>query len=510
MALVYDQETSGLDHYFGQIFQLGVSVCDDHFNITEEFDLRARRLPWVIPSPSAMLITKIDTNRIETGASCFEMMRRFNEIARTQSFPVKTLGYNIINFDDPGLQIAFDQNLLQAKFTTEKNPDGTRNQRNDLLIMMQALLIHQPAAMTLDIKTKNGAPALKLGVVCRQNGIDLSEDAAHEALADNHGTIGIAKLIRSKYQPFWDHMMELTTEEGVARILKNHDILHVSKYNFGRASNKIIAHITDNPEYPAEHVAFDLSYDPEPYLNMDIDQLLSTMKLKKKNPFVFIRPNKMPILMPLNMVDGSVLPANLDEGVLKSRQQAIRDHGTFLQAVQKAASRKNEIYGLSPYIEKQVFHRFSEQGMEAIVQWRKQFYHADWKERGELVQSFSAALEKELSMEPALIRFKQFGQRILYDNKPELLPDSDREYLEAAIANRVLSQSPKSPQGITTIHRAINELQEIEQKFAAGKIDYLAQDEGGRISDLEKYYRKLGDFYQARNGGHPMIGLSKI
>ena len=57
--IVYDTETTGLDTTFDQILQFAAILADDELREIDQFSLRCRRLPYIVPSPSAMLVTGV-------------------------------------------------------------------------------------------------------------------------------------------------------------------------------------------------------------------------------------------------------------------------------------------------------------------------------------------------------------------------------------------------------------------------------------------------------------------
>ena len=57
--IVYDTETSGLNTTFDQIFQLAAVLADDNLNEIDSFVMRCRRLPHIVPSPDALLVTGV-------------------------------------------------------------------------------------------------------------------------------------------------------------------------------------------------------------------------------------------------------------------------------------------------------------------------------------------------------------------------------------------------------------------------------------------------------------------
>ena len=55
----YDTETTGVATAFSQILQFAAIKTDDELNEIERFEVRCRLLPHIIPSPEALLVTRI-------------------------------------------------------------------------------------------------------------------------------------------------------------------------------------------------------------------------------------------------------------------------------------------------------------------------------------------------------------------------------------------------------------------------------------------------------------------
>ena len=60
----YDTETTGVSTAFSQILQFAAIKTDDELKEIERFDVRCRLLPHVVPSPGALLVTKITPEQL--------------------------------------------------------------------------------------------------------------------------------------------------------------------------------------------------------------------------------------------------------------------------------------------------------------------------------------------------------------------------------------------------------------------------------------------------------------
>ena len=108
--LFYDTETSGLNRAFDQILEFAAIRTDLQLNETERFSARIRLRPDVVPSPQAMLVNRIRTDRFSSGRCEYESMREIH--AQVNRSGTTSIGYNSIGFDDEFLRFSFYRNLL--------------------------------------------------------------------------------------------------------------------------------------------------------------------------------------------------------------------------------------------------------------------------------------------------------------------------------------------------------------------------------------------------------------
>ena len=68
-AIFYDTETTGTDTAFDQMLQFAAIKTDDDLNVIDQFNVRCRLLPWVVPSPGALVITGVTPNDLTQALS---------------------------------------------------------------------------------------------------------------------------------------------------------------------------------------------------------------------------------------------------------------------------------------------------------------------------------------------------------------------------------------------------------------------------------------------------------
>ena len=75
--VIYDVETTGLNKRFDQILHFAAVRTDEELIPTARIELRSRLLPYVVPSPKALLLTDVSLKEITDTArpSHYEMVR---------------------------------------------------------------------------------------------------------------------------------------------------------------------------------------------------------------------------------------------------------------------------------------------------------------------------------------------------------------------------------------------------------------------------------------------------
>ncbi|MFX8569764.1 hypothetical protein ABTM09_19940, partial [Acinetobacter baumannii] len=85
-------------------------------------------------------------------------------------------------------------------------------------------ILIEPGAITVPVDG-NGKRSLKLGAVCRANGIALTEDEAHDALFDARATLALFRLLRERAPRSVELMLANAHKSGPIRLLSRGDLI---------------------------------------------------------------------------------------------------------------------------------------------------------------------------------------------------------------------------------------------------------------------------------------------
>lgn len=96
----YDTETTGTDTTFDQILQFAAILAGGDLREIDRFEIRCRLLPHVIPSPGALLATRVTPTMLKDPElpSHYEAMRHIADKLQSWS-PATFFGYNTLVFD---------------------------------------------------------------------------------------------------------------------------------------------------------------------------------------------------------------------------------------------------------------------------------------------------------------------------------------------------------------------------------------------------------------------------
>ena len=442
----FDTETSGADTRYDQVLQFAAVVTDADFNEIEAVDIRSKRLPYVLPHPKALEVTRInpaDLERAEMTAFEFatDVYRRLSAWA-----PATFTGQNILRFDREILRTTFWMNLLDPYVM------GSRGSRElDILPVMRFIHTADPTAFQVPTNPETGHFVFKLDRVAPLNGFDDGGNA-HDALVDVRATVFMAKLARERRPDLFALAVACAEPQRNQRLLANHRLLHHLIY-FGEPKVQQITKIADHPQNPKQTLCFDLAYDPVPFFQMPAEEIKDRL-FGADTPFQVIKANGQPILMPAE-VDALRPTEPVDREILVRRLDAIHNNHAFREACAKALQLNTNSFDRSPNVEEQLYNGFPPfADKERMRAWHRA---RSWSERHEIGKTFE---------DP---RLRQISTRLVYVNAPGTLTPAFRERIEEQILRTRILGPEDAPW--TTLSKAEASLETVadpEMKTAIG------------------------------------------
>ena len=466
----YDFETSSSNKSWGQIIQVGAILTNGNLEELDRYEARCRLSPSIIPEAMALIVNKSSPKMLKgANLSHYEMIRQLVETLKRWG-KVTFIGFNSIDFDEEFLRTTLFQTLEYPYLT---NSNG--NNRGDLLNLARAANLYYPNTLKNSISAKGNA-VYKLDQMAPLNGIEHGD--AHSAIGDVIATLGVAKIISKKAPSVWKASQLTTNKDSTLEVIKKELYFCTNEYFYGKSRPYIQAFVCQHPKYQWPK-CFDLKHDPSIYLDMPAEALKVAMG---KNPKFLrtVRHNKHPVIM--NPSYGNEFDEYKMIGAekLTARAKLIKEHKQFAEKIslilQDEAEEKEHTRSQADiYEEESIYTKFTSAEDNRIM---PEFHTAEW--------------EKKLSILDKLKdeRLHYFGRRLIYEEKPEMLPKDEYNQIHRTIAKRLLSTSTEK---WNTIPRTYSEIDTLREKFEReGQPEKLVI-----LDDINLYIEQMEKFYNA-------------
>ncbi|WP_167507077.1 exodeoxyribonuclease I [Mesorhizobium sp. M2D.F.Ca.ET.223.01.1.1] len=415
MAFIfYDVETTGADRSFDQILQFAAVLTDDDLNVVDAFEIRSRLLPHIVPSPGAMLVTGVRVEQLFDPAlpSHFEMCRRIHEVMSSWS-PATVVGYNSLAFDEEMLRRAFYSSLLPIYLT---NTGG--NSRLDILPLMIATHAFAPDCLQWPVNEK-GRVSFKLDRLAPANGFDHRD--AHDALADVHATIQLARLVRAHAPVVWQAAMAYRTKALATEYVEDQSAFVATLLRFGRCAPSVVTALGINPRNSSELFTLDLRQDPALLAAMTTEELSAHIKTKPR-PVSSLKLNACPLFLPIEVAGPKAAGYEIGLDEIARRAEQVRGDEALRKRLIETVVSSRAPFPESPHLEEQIYGGFYSPGDQYLVD---EFHRAEWPERLSISGQFDDR------------RLRGLSRRLIYFDAPYVMPDTMRNQYARAVAERI-------------------------------------------------------------------------
>jgi len=328
----YDLETTGFDTRYGRVMQFAGQRTNDKFEpIGKPLKVLIRLSEEVLPSPEAVLVTGITPQMtIEEGYTEAQFLQRFNKQALQPDTVV--VGYNSIRFDDEFMRFMLYRNFYDAYEWQWKD----KRSRWDLLDVGRMMRALRPEGVNWPVDDE-GNPTNRLELLTKENNIE--HIGAHDALADVHATIELAKLFHMAQPKLYDYLLKQRPKREVAKLVdpgKPQPFVYTSgRYESKFAKTTVAIPIAVHPHIPGQVLVYDLRHNPNEIADMTIDDMLGNLKTRyndrpdgfHKLPIKVLATNKCPAIAPLGVLDtASWERIGLDLETVKKHAALLRKH----------------------------------------------------------------------------------------------------------------------------------------------------------------------------------------
>ena len=435
--IFYDTETSGIQKDFSQILQCGSIQTNRSFEELAQQNIGCRPLPWVNPQPKAMLTNK-KIELFKSNTSHYQMMSDLHRQWRewTVDSPGTFVTYNGHAFDEELIRRQFYWNLLDIYLT---NTNG--NGRLDLFLMLQNLACYFDNV--IEIPLHDGGPGISLKLEDLAAANNISNDDAHDAIADCRLMLELLKIIDGKIPEWIDFFISTATKPGMQAAINCKTFLALGEvYRRERFRYPVVICGADATR-PNEIVFFDLSFDPEDIINLDFTEINKMIQSGKRDlPLKKYKINKT-----IPICSSKLLKKNnhfdITHKELQRRADIVRSNKDFFTKVSQAMEDRIMNFPEPDYIEGTIysggFPSYRDQDL------MKEFHITDDIEQ---LIKISRNFEDE--------RFRLLAERIICNKNSANIPEDIKSRYNDLINERVHSEGKWG-----SVDKALNEIEKL-------------------------------------------------
>ena len=447
----YDTETSGLNKMFGQIFQFAAILTDENFQILDQFEIRSRRMPHIVPDPGAMLVTGVTPDQLENVPDTYYSFATKIREKLLEWSPAIFCGYNIYSFDEQFMRSMYYQNLYPP-YLSQTNG----NKRLDVLPLVRAAEQLFPASLSFPVNER-GKTSKKLEDIALTNGF--SNHNAHDAMGDVLATIHVAELVRDRVPLIWSSALDACSRADFNRSIDGEDWFFVHDHNNGWPISFPAVEIckTDNGR---NSLLYDLRY---PIEQVEKNPTESNFKGRHR-PFRLAKSAETPLVFKKGDLDQLNMTDDLDFERLDSLALEVKQNAS-IHNIASLRDEMREEFEKSPYIEAQMYNDLEAFDRDKCLM--EDFHSAKPEEKLGTVRQMSDE------------RFRSFARRIIYENFQQTMNENEIEEFKERINDR-LNAGDDVPW--TTLDQAILDCDEL---FAT------AGTRNAAISKIKKYLQQI-------------------
>ena len=364
----------------------------------------------------------------------------------SKAAPALFMGWSNLNFD----RRMFHFNFFKGNrypYATHSSP----NKEHDGLHIARAAQTINSSTLKTEL-TEAGNESLALEGLARQQGFDTSQQ--HTAYHDAFTSLKILRIIKDKHKENWENFLSTSTKNSVETILKSEGIYSIFENVKGRNMMYLVSTIHPehcfHPAYASWGYLWDLRRDPEPLLNLSVNDLKVYLKKFSPKALRVIKTNKAPVVLDKRFALKEKAYSDLDLETIQKRAKLVRSSENFCKNIQiinrEAAEEKAQTQTQEDLLpEETLYEKFIPNKDTALF---KTWHSSSWEDKLRMLDKFQ---DKRCSW---------FGQKIIYQEAPHILPPDLYKNIKSEIARRILSKNREKWQTIGMAYQEIDTLRD--------------------------------------------------
>ncbi len=443
--IIYDTETTN-STIWGSIIEVGAVVVDKNLKEIGKLNIRGRMPEGEVPSAKALLVNSTSINLLTKGNYSHYDFLGAVENFFSKAGPALYLGWSNLNFD----RRMFHHNFFKGNrqpYRMHTSP----NKEHDGLHIARAAQTLNPETLKTEL-TVAGNESLALEALARQQGFDtsLQHTAYHDALT----SLKILRIIKDKHNENWENFLSTSTKSNVETIVRSEGIHSIFENVKGKNMTYLVCTLHPNhcfhPTYASWGYLFDLRRNPEPMLNLSVNELKAYLKNFSPKALRVIKTNKAPVIMDKKFALKEKAYSDLDLETIKKRAKLVRNSENFCKNIQiinrEAAEEKAQTQTQEDLLPEETLYKkfIPNQDTSRFKKW----HSSSWEDKLRMLDEFQ---DKRCSW---------FGQKIIYQEAPHILPPDLYKNIKSEIARRILSKNREKWQTIAMAYQEIDTLRD--------------------------------------------------
>ena len=443
--VIYDTETTN-STIWGSIIEVGAVVVDKNLKEIGKLNIRGRMPEGEVPSAKALLVNSTSIDLLTKGNYSHYDFLGTVENFFSKAAPALFMGWSNLNFD----RRMFHFNFFRGNrypYATHSSP----NKEHDGLHIARAAQTINASTLKTEL-TEAGNESLALEGLARQQGFDTSQQ--HTAYHDAFTSLKILRIIKDKHKENWENFLSTSTKNSVETILKSEGIYSIFENVKGRNMMYLVSTIHPehcfHPAYASWGYLWDLRRDPEPLLNLSVNDLKVYLKKFSPKALRVIKTNKAPVVLDKRFALKEKAYLDLDLETIQKRAKLVRSNENFCKNIQiinrESAEEKAQTQTQEDLLpEETLYEKFIPNKDTALF---KIWHSSSWEDKLRMLDKFQ---DKRCSW---------FGQKIIYQEAPHILPQDLYKNIKSEIARRILSKNREKWQTIGMAYQEIDTLRD--------------------------------------------------
>jgi len=472
--VIYDTETTN-STIWGSIIEVGAIVVDKNLKEIGKLNIRGRMPEGEVPSAKALLVNSTSIDLLTKGNYSHYDFLGAVENFFTKCAPAMFMGWSNLNFD----RRMFHFNFFKGNrypYATHSSP----NKEHDGLHIARAAQTLNPETLKTEL-TEAGNPSLALEALARMQGFDTSQQ--HTAYHDAYTALKVLRIIKDKHKENWEEFLKTSTKSSVETLLTNEGIYSMFIFKKGRNMMYLGCSLhpkhSFHPSYASWGYLWDCRRDPEPLLNLPVNQLRDVLKKMSPKALRVLKTNKAPVVLGKQFALNQKPYSDLDFETIKKRAHLVRNNENFCKNIQtinrEAAEEKEQTKTQEDLLpEETLYEKFIPNKDTALF---KIWHSSSWEDKLRMLDKFQ---DKRCSW---------FGQKIIYQEAPQILPPDLYKNIKSEIARRILSKNKEKWQ---TVNMAYTEIDYLRDQ-ASNKDD---EEELKKLDEINQFIMSIEKKYE--------------